>query len=241
MVMDLEMFDELCLDSKDRVKWWEKSVEYFYYAQYVKGYKSIFPLDGHKEVIGDAIQHNTGKWSIIEFKGTSSSLYSEFNKFPIIKNIKLNAPEGSSDAKQQVMHRLRKVTAFDKLYTDTFESEKLTDEHHFLVYGEIAEKFSLICQRYFTKEPVSDLANLFDKGTDFISFRKYIELFVKLKAPIDGGRSGNGNINLEVLDCEKWHVGFSSDGVLYLLRMSDFSILVRDYDKNNKPTSNLSM
>lgn len=62
------------------MKWWEKTVEYFFIQKYV-GDLFIAPLDGKAELAGDALLSNNQRWVIIEFKDRVSSLDSEINKF----------------------------------------------------------------------------------------------------------------------------------------------------------------
>ena len=62
------------------MKWWEKTVEYFFIQNYVKEL-FIAPLDGKEELAGDALLSKNQKWVIIEFKDKESSLDSEKKKF----------------------------------------------------------------------------------------------------------------------------------------------------------------
>lgn len=66
---------------KSGVKWWEKTVEYFYFAKYVNGIQSIFPFDGKEEKISDAALFLKGKWIIIEFKREIGCIDDEIQKF----------------------------------------------------------------------------------------------------------------------------------------------------------------
>jgi hypothetical protein len=63
-----------------KLKWWEKTVEYFFIQKYVSE-SIIAPLDGNEELAGDALLSNNQKWVIIEFKDRASSLNSEMKKF----------------------------------------------------------------------------------------------------------------------------------------------------------------
>ncbi|MCU4551579.1 hypothetical protein KWE35_04795 [Acinetobacter baumannii] len=63
-----------------KLKWWEKTVEYFFIQKYVSE-SIIAPLDGNEELAGDALVSSNQKWVIIEFKDRESSLNSEMRKF----------------------------------------------------------------------------------------------------------------------------------------------------------------
>ena len=67
------------IETKELI-WWEKTVEYCFVANYLKG--MIAPLDGNPEKsYGDAFLKNNGRFSLIEFKRDKSTLKSEEDKF----------------------------------------------------------------------------------------------------------------------------------------------------------------
>lgn len=63
------------------IKWWEKTVEYYFVKHFVNINKFIAPLDGREEQAGDAIFANENKWILIEFKKDEKSISSEKDKF----------------------------------------------------------------------------------------------------------------------------------------------------------------
>ena len=63
------------------MKWWEKTVEYFFILNCVGNYMRVAPLDGKEERAGDAIFSKSNNWVLIEFKKDKSSLVSEKGKF----------------------------------------------------------------------------------------------------------------------------------------------------------------
>lgn len=63
------------------MKWWEKTVEYYFVLKHVEPNMLVSPLDGNEEKLGDAIISANNKWVLIEFKRDESSLSSEIEKF----------------------------------------------------------------------------------------------------------------------------------------------------------------
>ncbi len=62
------------------MKWWEKTVEYFFVKKYLSE-KAIVPLAGKEERAGDAILCGNEKFILIEFKRDKASLCTEKDKF----------------------------------------------------------------------------------------------------------------------------------------------------------------
>lgn len=83
--MNVDAMTDEQLQSK--LKWWEKTVEYFFIQKYV-GNSIIAPLDGNAELAGDALLSNNQRWVIIEFKDRESSLNSEKKKFKFYEEAK---------------------------------------------------------------------------------------------------------------------------------------------------------
>ena len=63
------------------MKWWEKTVEYYFIRKFIPEDMIISPLDGEQEKAGDALLSNNDKWIIIEFKKDFKSLSSEKKKY----------------------------------------------------------------------------------------------------------------------------------------------------------------
>ena len=72
------------------IKWWEKTVEYFYIMNLIKkDFLFISPLDGNEEKAGDTILSNDNQWILIEFKRDSTSISNEQKKFEAFNDAKL--------------------------------------------------------------------------------------------------------------------------------------------------------
>ncbi|RAP57335.1 hypothetical protein [Oleiagrimonas sp. MCCC 1A03011] len=63
------------------MKWWEKTVEYYFILKHVDPNLLVSPLDGKEEKLGDTIISSNNKWVLIEFKRDESCLSSEIKKF----------------------------------------------------------------------------------------------------------------------------------------------------------------
>lgn len=63
------------------MKWWEKTVEYYFIRKYIPEDMILSPLDGEHEKAGDALLSNNEKWIILEFKKDFESLSSEKKKY----------------------------------------------------------------------------------------------------------------------------------------------------------------
>lgn len=63
------------------MKWWEKTIEYYFVLKHVDLNVLVSPLDGKEEKLGDTIIAENNKWVLIEFKRNESSLSSEMEKF----------------------------------------------------------------------------------------------------------------------------------------------------------------
>lgn len=133
------------------MKWWEKTVEYFFLARYLPEGFFIAPLDGDLEKAGDAKLKTLG-WVLIEFKRTAAAIRDEINdKF--------------------------ETGMFDKAK----EKLGGHDGHHWFVIGfkNAYEKFDVMWKTYFSHQNKPDLfdsgieLNAFKKYVeDFISFKK---------------------------------------------------------------------
>ena len=63
------------------MKWWEKTVEYYFVLKHVDIGMLVSPLDGKEEKLGDTIISTDNRWVLIEFKRDEGSLSSEKDKF----------------------------------------------------------------------------------------------------------------------------------------------------------------
>jgi hypothetical protein len=63
------------------MKWWEKTVEYYFIRKFIPDEMILSPLDGEQEKAGDAFLSTNEKWVILEFKKDLESLPSEKKKY----------------------------------------------------------------------------------------------------------------------------------------------------------------
>lgn len=63
------------------MKWWEKTVEYYFIRKFIPDEMILSPLDGEQEKAGDAFLSSNEKWVILEFKKDFESLASEKKKY----------------------------------------------------------------------------------------------------------------------------------------------------------------
>ncbi|MDX7839449.1 hypothetical protein SJS76_07865 [Aeromonas caviae] len=63
------------------MKWWEKTVEYYFIRKYIPENMILSPLDGEQEKAGDAFLSSNEKWVILEFKKDFESLSTEKKKY----------------------------------------------------------------------------------------------------------------------------------------------------------------
>ena len=69
------------------IKWWEKTVEYFYIMSLAQqNLIYVAPLDGQEESAGDTIASINNKWILIEFKKDYESIKDEIRKFISVKD-----------------------------------------------------------------------------------------------------------------------------------------------------------
>lgn len=148
--------------------WWEKTVEYQFVLMVAQARKLfIAPLDGAHERAGDTIFSSDNRWVLIEFKKDADSISTEKTKF-INYNI----------AKNEL---------------------SLKDAHHHLVYGqegkESIQRLQLCSQTYFSGAGCN-LAGILNSGTEFDTFKQYVEQYTQFKKGAKGG-SGGGGLSLD--------------------------------------------
>jgi hypothetical protein len=253
---DLKELTELLLDIEKRNKWWEKTVEYYFFSKYMANDRPIFPLNGNEEVIGDAITEKEGLWSIIEFKANKTCLNSEYDKFVVVKNKNLKSVEKKIESDNDpALNRafvsnaegakgFIKEKAIRELYSESFTKKGLRDEHHHLVYGNFDSVLELKAETYFTRQEMVSVDEVFDNGTDLATFQFYLKELCLAKAPVDGGKSGNEEVNMDVLSSERWIIGCSINGSLYVMRLKDMlsmSLSLVKLFKNNLKNASSSL
>lgn len=126
------------------MKWWEKTVEYYFIRNFIPDDMILSPLDGEQEKAGDAFLSSNEKWVVLEFKKDFKSLASEKKKY---KNYDLAEVELSpSDSHHFLIYGqiangkfgLRAETYFSRSslseFSKIFEAGKEKDE--FIAYLE---------------------------------------------------------------------------------------------------------
>lgn len=143
------------------LKWWEKTVEYYFVRKFVDEKTLAAPLDGDEERAGDTILSNGHKWILIEFKKDSGSIKTEYTKF----NNYLNAKSELSnfDGHHFLIYGL------------------LTQEK---------EEFGIKAITYFSNKSPVDMNNILSTGVDIESFQLYLTKFFNLKRNSSGGTGG---------------------------------------------------
>ena len=63
------------------MKWWEKTVEYYFIRKFIPDEMILSPLDGEQEKAGDTFLSNNERWVVLEFKKDFESLASEKKKY----------------------------------------------------------------------------------------------------------------------------------------------------------------
>lgn len=63
------------------MKWWEKTVEYYFIRKFIPDEMILSPLDGEQEKAGDAFLSSNERWVVLEFKKDLESLSSEKKKY----------------------------------------------------------------------------------------------------------------------------------------------------------------
>lgn len=63
------------------MKWWEKTVEYYFIRKFIPDEMILSPLDGEQEKAGDAFLSTNEKWVVLEFKKDLGALASEKKKY----------------------------------------------------------------------------------------------------------------------------------------------------------------
>jgi len=166
------------------MKWWEKTVEYFFIRNYVGQHMQIAPLDGKEERAGDAIFSKSNNWVLIEFKKDKSSLASEEEKFN-------NYSEAKGNFKNRDQHHFL-------IYGEEIHKN-----------GEA--KFGLTCLTYFTEIKINNVESILESGIGLDEFIQYIEEFTSYKKVSDGSDGSIGsdafglvagiNANNEIVEC----------------------------------------
>ena len=150
------------------MKWWEKTVEYYFILKYLGDSISIAPLDGHEERGGDAILSSKHRWILIEFKKDKKSLGAEQYKFNNYSSAKERLSD--SDSHHFVVYG--------------FINNQVNPR-----------KFALTGQTYFSEKRIESVTEMLKKGKTKTEFLAYLDKLMNLKKASD--TSGSGGLGLE--------------------------------------------
>jgi hypothetical protein len=146
--------------------WWEKTVEYKFVALLLSKKKLDLALPFSGK------QENAG-----------DAIFSEKSKIILVEFKK----------------RKSNIVSEEEKYGDKFEDAKKelspSDEHHFLVYGEMVnDSFSLKAETYFSRNK-KEIESIIDNGVGFSEFNDYLAKLLEFKKK--DGRGGAGGIGPE--------------------------------------------
>ena len=148
--------------------WWEKTVEYFFLAEYLSRNYRISPLDGNLERdSGDALVNSKGKFVLIEFKRDEASIASEVRKF--------KGEKGYHDIRQELL--LEKAVP------------PRSDAHHLLIFGKDVEGLELCCKTYFLWQH-KPIEGSLESGICYKEFRKYLDWLRDIRSGTGTGGGG---------------------------------------------------
>ncbi|ATC82292.1 MULTISPECIES: hypothetical protein [Pseudoalteromonas] len=147
------------------LKWWEKTVEYFFIRNCIGDSMVIAPLDGKEERAGDSIFSQGNKWVLIEFKNKLESLKSEEDKFSNFETAKA--------------HFLDKDSHHFLVYGGMFENKEKN-----------GQKFGISVTTYFSRNSVKNVKSMLSAGLEGDDFFAYIKDFTSFKKV--SGESGGG-------------------------------------------------
>jgi hypothetical protein len=143
------------------LKWWEKTVEYYFVRKFVDESMLVAPLDGAEETEGgDALLSNGLKWILIEFKKDINTIKSEYEKFSNYEAAK------SALFVEDGHHFL----VFGLL------AEK--------------GNFGLGARTYFSNSSPSNINDLLSAGVDLERFQLYLNKFAAFKKNSTGSSGG---------------------------------------------------
>jgi len=162
---------------KNKLWWWEKTVEYAFVRHIMSDHANASPLDGKPEKwLGDLIESKQGNFRLIEFKREVDSIKSENKKYA-------NKEKCYLDSCQDITNR-----------------EKAA---HWLVFGEAyasadTRKQLKLKYRHYHKTEDADLTSSNDLSyMKYESFMPYIKELMELRGE-DGTAQGGGLVMASV-------------------------------------------
>ncbi len=121
------------------MKWWEKTVEYFFIRKYVPEEAILSPLDGKQEAAGDSILGNDEKWLLIEFKVDNAALASEKSKYISYETTKRKLVD--NDTHHFLVYGTNDGGCFDVRACTYFSNRRLPDVGNIFKYGKSQVQF----------------------------------------------------------------------------------------------------
>ena len=143
------------------LKWWEKTVEYYFVRKFIDERILVAPLDGDEERAGDTILSAGHKWILIEFKKDSESIKTEYKKFNDYHRAKNELSNFDGH------HFL--IYGFLKQENGAFAINVIT---------------------YFYNKTSADINNILSVGVDIELFQSYLTKFFNFKKNASGGSGG---------------------------------------------------
>lgn len=149
------------------LKWWEKTVEYFFIRRCIGHRMLLAPLDGAEEAAGDALLGAERGWVLIEFKKDAQSISSERKKF-----------RNFEEAKEE-------LCGSDSHHIVVYGSLR----------GEGADTFAVGGRTYFSSESVASIDDLLARGANHADFLHYLAKLLEHKKAAEG--VSGGGVSLE--------------------------------------------
>ena len=149
------------------LKWWEKTVEYFFIRNCIGSSMVIAPLDGNEEKAGDSIFAKDNKWVLIEFKNNVDSLKNEEGKF-------LQFAKAKEHFQGKDSHHF---LVYGAIFEDD-NSEK--------------PKFGVSATTYFSRKPTNNVEAMLASGVGGEEFFAYVKDFTSFKKATGGSGGGLG-------------------------------------------------
>ncbi|QBR03678.1 hypothetical protein [Paraburkholderia pallida] len=170
--------------------WWEKTVEYIFALRYMKEYTLICPLSGKHERAGDVLSNAGTKWCLIEFKrfGPPKSTHQAENS-----ESEKNGVTGTNSENRKFLGSTEAQTTFH-LYRHELGKKNNEIPFHSIVHGKPVEnKITLGAHDYWDPTKGRETEKLFTLGTEYATFKNYVDLFVKAKSGNSGAGGGSGS------------------------------------------------
>ncbi len=136
------------------MKWWEKTVEYFFIRKYVPEEAILSPLDGKQEAAGDSILGNDEKWLLIEFKVDHAALASEKSKYISYETTKRKLAD--SDTHHFLVYGTNDSGYFDVRACTYFSNRSLKDIGNIFKYGKSQARFIEYLEEVIKGKKTSD-------------------------------------------------------------------------------------